>query len=389
MFYLGIDVAKRKHTAMILDEQGQVIRRAFSFTNDRSGFGQLLAGIRALPESVTIGLEATGHYWLALYDHLTRRDYTVLVLNPLQIAAYRRTGIRKRKTDRHDAYWIADFVRIGGGQPCHVAQHIILQIRELARFRFRLVQQIGDCKRKAISVLDRVFPEYETLFSNMFIRTSRRLLQEAVTGEEFAAFPLDELHSLLSSSSRGRFGLSKAQQILDTAAQSVGVSFLADAARLELHCLLNQIEFLEGQVADVDAALDTLLQQTEQHLTTIPGISSTLAAALLGEIGDISRFPSLEKLVAYAGIDPTVYQTGQFEAQEAHMSKRGSPYLRHALWLAASVARQHDPQLKAYYERRRAEGKAHGVIMGAICRKLLARVYVVLAENRPYIADQL
>jgi transposase len=389
MFYLGIDVAKRKHTAMILGEQGQVIRRAFSFTNNRSGFGQLLAEMRALPESVIIGLEATGHYWLALYDHLTRRGHTVLVLNPLQIAAYRRTGIRKRKTDRHDAHWIADFVRIGGGQPCHVAQHIILQIRELARFRFRLIQQIGDCKRKAISVLDRVFPEYETLFSNMFIRTSRRLLQEAVTPEDFAAFPLHELHSLLSSSSRGRFGLSKAQQILDTAAQSVGVSFLADAARLELHCLLNQIEFVEAQVADVDAVLDTLLQKTEQYLTTIPGIGSTLAAALLGEIGDISRFPSLEKLVAYAGIDPTVYQTGQFQAQEAHMSKRGSPYLRHALWLAASVARQHDPQLKTYYERRRAEGKAHGVVMGAICRKLLARIYVVLAENRPYVVDQL
>jgi transposase len=389
MFYLGIDVAKRKHTAMVLDEQGQVIRRAFSFTNNRSGFGQLLAEIHALPGSVTMGLEATGHYWLALYDHLTRREHTVLVLNPLQIAAYRRTGIRKRKTDRYDAYWIADFVRIGGGQPCHVAQQIILQIRELARFRFRLVQQIGDCKRKAISVLDRVFPEYETLFSNMFIRTSRRLLQEAVTAEEFAAFPLNELHSLLSSSSRGRFGLSKAQQIIDTAAQSVGVSFLADAARLELRCLLNQIEFLESQVADVNAALDALLQQTEQHLTTIPGIGSTLAAALLGEIGDINRFASLEKLVAYAGIDPTVYQTGQFEAQQAHMSKRGSPYLRHALWLAASAARQHDPQLKAYYERRRAEGKPHGVVMGAMCRKLLARVYVVLAENRPYVVDHL
>jgi transposase len=389
MFYLGIDVAKRKHTAMILDGQGQVIRRAFSFTNDRSGFGQLLAEIRALPESVTVGLEATGHYWLALYDHLTRREHTVLVLNPLQIAAYRRTGIRKRKTDRHDAYWIADFVRIGGGQPSQVPQQIILQIRELARFRFRLVQQIGDCKRKAISVLDRVFPEYETFFSNMFIRTSRRLLQEAVTAEEFAAFPLDELHSLISSSSRGRFGLSKAQQIIDTAARSVGVSFLADAARLELRCLLNQIEFLEDQVADVDAALDALLQQTEQYLTTIPGIGPTLAAALLGEIGDINRFASLEKLVAYAGIDPTVYQTGQFEARQAHMSKRGSPYLRHALWLAASAARQHDPQLKAYYQRRRAEGKAHGVVIGAICRKLLARIYVVLAENRPYVVDQL
>jgi transposase len=389
MYCLGIDIAKRKHTAMILDEQGQVIRRAFSLTNDGLGFGQLMAEIRALPEAVIIGLEATGHYWLALYDHLTRQDYTVLVLNPLQIAAYRRTGIRKCKTDRHDAYWIADFVRIGGGQPCQVPQQILLQIRELARFRFRLVQQIGDSKRKVISILDRVFPEYETLFSNIFIRTSRRLLQEAVMAEEFAAFPLDELRSLLSSTSRGRFGLTKAQQIIDTAAQSVGVSFLADAARLELRCLLNQIEFVETQIADVDTALETLLQQTEQHLTTIPGIGSTSAAALLGEIGQVERFPSLEKLVAYAGIDPTVYQTGQFEAQEAHMSKRGSPYLRHALWLAASGARQHDPQLKAYYERRRTEGKAHGAIMGAICRKLLARVYTVLREKRPYVISAL
>lgn len=385
MYYLGIDVAKRQHTAMILDEQGQVIQRAFTFRNDRAGFDQLLTKIKALPAPVTIGLEATGHYWLALYEHLTRLDYIVLVLNPLQIAAYRRTGIRKRKTDRHDAYWIADFVRIGGGQPCHVPQQVILQIRELARFRFRLIEQIGDCKRKTISVLDRVFPEYETFFSNLFIHTSRRLLQEAVTAQEFADFPLQELHSLLTSASRGRFGLTKAQQIITTATRSVGVSFLADAARLELRCLLNQIEFLEAQVADVDAALDALLQQTEQYLTTIPGVGPASAAAFLGEIGDIHRFPTLEKLVAYSGIDATVYQTGEFEGDQAHMSKRGSPYLRHALWLAATMARQYDPELKAYYERRRAEGKAHGAIMGAICRKLLARVYVVLRENRPYV----
>lgn len=385
MYYVGIDVAKRQHTALILDEQGQVNHRSFNFSNDRVGFEQLVAKIKALAAPVMIGLEATGHYWLALYDHLTHLDYTILVLNPLQIAAYRRTGIRKRKTDRHDAYWIADFVRIGGGQPCHVPQQVILQIRELARFRFRLIEQIGDCKRKALSVLDRVFPEYETFFSDIFIHTSRRLLQEAVTAQEFANFPLDELHSLLTSASRGRFGVSKAQQIIATAARSVGVSFLADAARLELRCLLNQIEFLEAQVADVDAALDALLQQTEQYLTTIPGVGAASAAAFLGEIGDIHRFPTLEKLVAYAGIDATVYQTGEFEGDQAHMSKRGSPYLRHALWLAAAVARQYDPELKAYYERRRAEGKAYSTIMGAICRKLLARVYVVLRENRPYV----
>jgi len=389
MYYVGIDVAKRRHTAMILDKRGQVVRRAFTFSNDRTGFDQLVAKVKALAVPVTIGLEATGHYWLPLYDHLTRLDYTVLVLNPLQIAAYRRTGIRRRKTDPHDACWIADFVRIGGGRPCHVPQQVIFQVRELARFRSRLIQQVGDCKRKAISVLDRIFPEYETLFSDIFIKTSRRLLQEAVTAQEFADFPLNELHALLSSASRGRFGVTKAQQIITTAARSVGVSFLADAARLQLRCLLNHIEFLEAQVADVDAALDALLQQTEQYLTTIPGIGPVSAAALLGEIGNVHRFPSLEKLVAYAGIDATVYQTGEFQGRRTHMSKRGSPYLRHALWLAATMARQHDPELKAYFERRRAEGKAYGTVMGAICRKLLARVYVVLRDNRPYVIREL
>ncbi len=385
MFYLGIDVAKRQHNAMILDEQGQVIQRAFTFANNRAGFDQLSARLTALPGPVTVGLEATGHYWLSLYEQLTRHHYPVLVLNPLQIAAYRRTGIRKRKTDRHDTYWIADFVRIGGGHPSPVCPDIMLQIRELARFRFRLTEQIGDAKRKLISVLDRVFPEYETFFSDIFIQTSRRLLQEAVTAQDFADFSLGELEPLLSSASRGRFGASKAQEIVTVASQSIGVTFLADAARLELHCLLNQIEFLEDQVAEIDATLQALLAQQAQYLTTIPGIGPVAAAAILGEIGNVNRFPTLEKLVAYAGIDASVYQTGQFEAQETHMSKRGSPYLRHALWLAAGVARQYDPELRLYYEQRRAQGKEYGTVMGAICRKLLARIYVILRDHRPYI----
>ena len=389
MFYLGIDVAKRHHTALLLDEQGQVLQPAFTFANNRAGFDQLQATLATPANTVTVGLEATGHYWLSLYEHLTRQGYPVVVTNPLQIAAYRRTGIRKRKTDRHDAYWIADFVRISRGQPPYPSPAIFLQLRELARFRFRLIEQIADNKRKLISILDRVFPEYESCFSDIFIHTSRRLLQEAVTAQDFADFPLDELQTLLSSASRGRFGSSKAQQILTAAQQSVGISFLADAARLELRCLLSQIEFLEAQVAEIDAALQTLLSQIDQHLTTIPGVGHVSAAAILGEIRDVQRFPSLEKLTAYAGIDATLYQTGEFQAQETHMSKRGSPYLRHALWLAAGTARQFDPELKAYYERRRSEGKDYGTVMGAICRKLLARIYVVLREQRPYVVRTL
>lgn len=385
MHYLGIDVAKRVHTGMILGEQGQVIHRAFTFPNTRQGMELLLERLTALEGPVSIALEATGHYWLALYDQLTQAGYPVVVLNPLQVHAYRRTGIRKHKSDKHDAFWIADFLRIGGTAPSKVPSHTLLQLRQLARFRFHLVDQIGDVKRKIIGLLDRVFPEYETLFSSVFLATSRRLLQEALTAQDFAAFDLAELTQVLHSASRGRFGEAKARQIIATAQHSIGVTFLADAARLELGCLLAQIEFLQAQVEEVDGALAQLLAQTDQYLTTIPGVGTVTGAAILGEIGDVHRFPALEKLVAYAGIDAVVYQTGEFEATETHMSKRGSPYLRRALWLAANTARLYDPELREYYQRKRAEGKHHGTVIGAVCRKLLARIYVVLRDNRPYV----
>lgn len=383
MFYCGIDIAKRQHAVALLDEKGQRTESIFSIANDRAGFDHL---IQALPatDSVMIALEATGHYWLALYDVLTQQGYSVAVLNPLQVAAYRRSGVRKVKNDRSDAVWIADFVRIANPSPTRQDLPVLLQLRELSRFRFRLTEQIGDIKRKLLTILDRVFPEYEQLFSSVFLQASRALLEQAVSAQEVAEMDLQELETLLHAASRGRFGREKAQQIQAQARLSVGVGFLADAAQMEMRCLLAQIELLEQQRDQIDAALATLMSQIPQHITSIPGIGPSTGAAIVAEIGDINRFDSPDKLVAYAGIDPSVYQTGQFTASEAHMSKRGSPYLRHALWLAASVAIKHDPQLQAYYERKREEGKAHGVALGAVCRKLIARVYVVLKEQRPY-----
>jgi transposase len=385
MLFCGIDVAKRKHVVLILDDTGKALGPAFVIGNNRSGFDQMLAKLRALPSPVAIGLEATGHYWLALYDELTRQGYAVTVLNPFQVAAYRRSGLRKVKTDATDASWIADLMRVANPPPTSQSIPIILQLRELTRFRFRLVQQISDCKRKILSVLDRVFPEYETLFSSVFLKSSRALLQEATTAQEIADFDLVELANLLASASRGRFGLQKAAAVQQLARQSVGIGFLADAVRIEMRCLLQQIDLLQRQVDQLDAKISTLMDHIPQHITSIPGVGPTTGAAILAEIGDVNRFSSVEKLVAYAGIDPSVYQTGQFQASHAHMSKRGSPYLRHALWQAASMAIQYEPQLQSYYQSRREEGKPHGVIIGAVCRKLLARIYVILKEQRPYI----
>ena len=362
-YYCGIDIAKHKHAVVLLDEHGQKTQPVFAVQNTRGGLDQLEQELAKLDGTVMVGLEATGHYWLSLYDELTRQGYAVVVINPLQVAAYRKSGVRKVKTDKTDAVWIADFLRIAHLPATSRDIPALLQLRELSRFRYWLSDQIGDCKRKLLTILDRVFPEYESLFSNVFIRSSRALLQEAVSAQEFASFDLNELTQLLHHASHGRFGADKAEQLQQQAKESIGVGFLANAARMELHCLLAQIELLEEQQDQIEDALAKLMQQIPQFITTLPGIGLATGAAILAEIGDVSRFASEEKLIAYAGIDATVYQTGQFQASEAHISKRGSPYLRQALWQAASMAIRYDEDLKAYYTRKRSEGKAHGVAL--------------------------
>jgi transposase len=384
MFYCGIDVAKRKHVIALLDENGQLMQRPFTLENTRAGFDQLLQALTALSGPVRIGLEATGHYWWAVYDFLTHHDHPTVVLNALQVHAFRKSGVRKVKNDRTDAVWIAEFLRFSQPEPAQPITPIFLQLKDLSRFRYHLSDQIGDGKRKLLSVLDRVFPEYESLFSSVFLTSSRQLLAQAVSAQEIAEFDLSELTELLHTASRGRFDRAKAETLLALARQSVGVRFLADAAQLEVRCLLAQIDLLEEQRQQVDKALAQLMRQVPQQILSIPGVGPTTGAALLAEIGDIQRFDAPEKLVAYAGIDAAVYQTGQFEATQMHMSKRGSPYLRHALWQAASMAIQYDAELHAYYDRKREEGKAHGTALGAICRKLITRVYIVLKEQRPY-----
>ena len=385
MYYCGIDIAKTGHVVALIDESGAVIKQGLVISNDQKGFETLDQFLLPYKQELQIGLEATGHYWLALYEYLSKQGYKLTVINPLQVKAFRKMDIRKRKTDRIDALAISEFMRFAKPSGTQVNLPVLLQLKELTRFRFWLVQQVGDCKRKIISVLDRVFPEYEHLFSDVFLVTSRELLSQAVTAEEFAALDLSELEQLLQSTSRRHFGAEKAAQIHSAACQSVGVSFLTDAIHIEMSCMLKQINLLEEQCAQVEEKIEELMASTPHYITTIPGIGLVTGAMMLAEIGDIQRFPSIEKLVAYAGIDATVYKTGQFEGDEMHMSKRGSHYLRSALWQAATASLLHNPELKQYYDKKRAEGKPHGVAMGALCHKLLTRVYVVMKEQRAYV----
>jgi transposase len=384
MYHIGIDVAKDYHDALGLDDGGQVVLPHFRFTNTRPGVDELIKRLACLSGPVRLAMESTGHYWIALYEALVDQGYTVVVFNPLQIKAYRQVGIRKTKTDRVDCYYIADFLRVQLLTPLFVPSPTHRQLRHLARFRFALVDRAGSLRRRAHMVMDQVFPEYPALFARPFDTTSRQLLRHAVTAEEFVAWPEAELTMAIRKASRGRLGQEKAQAIHTAAQTSLGVHSLGQVAKLEMSWLLDQMDLLDQQVDSLDATLTELMAGEEQYLTTIPGISTVLAATILGEIGDIQRFPSLPPLIAFAGFDPSIHQSGHFLATQSRLSKRGSPYLRRAIWLAAMTARRFNPDLAAFYQRKRDQGKHHNVVMSAVCHRLLARIYAILKEQRPF-----
>jgi len=389
MYIVGIDIAKKAHQAQIMTDTGAKIGKAFKVLNTNEGFRDLqkrLTEVSDDPASFTFGMEATGHYWLNLYTHLTDAGCTVYVINPIQSDALRGLYIRKTKNDTIDACIIADVIRMGHFSDTTLPQEALLDLRDLSRQRFYLVDTASDLKRKVITMLDRVFPEYDSLFSDVFGKTSMDLLAACTTPEEILAIDSDKLCAMLQRGSRGRFGGAKAEEIRETAKNSFAALLSSQTLSLLIKQMIEQIRLLEQQIGDIEVIIAGKLAEQHSPITTIPGIGNVLGAAILSEIGDITRFSGPEKLAAFAGIDPSVYESGQFRGTHAHMSKRGSPYLRRALWLAATSAiLTGNPELTAFYEKKRAQGKNHLVSIGYICRKIVNIIFAVLTSGSTYI----
>lgn len=389
MYYVGIDIGKNNHVASMMDASRKTIFRAFSFSNTREGAESLLERIkRHAPEKggVEIGLEATGHYWLALYSFLFDAGYLLHVINPIQTDGWRKgVEIRKRKTDEIDSMLIADLIRYGEFIETKLTDEHLLSLRTLTRFRSYLVDSIADLKRKVICVLDQVFPEYESIFAQVFGTTSKEVLLTYTSPADLEGVSVQQLTELLQSLSRRKCGEDTAKRLSHAAANSFGVTFCRDSFSFQLRILLEQMKFIEQQVADTEGQIKALMDKLASPITSITGIGPVLGAVILGEIGDISRFSAPSKLVAYAGIDASVSNSGESESTHNRMSKRGSPYLRRALYQAATVAAFHDPELAAFYQKKRSEGKHHTVCIGAVSRKLCFIIFTILKENRPYV----
>lgn len=358
MYIVGIDIAKKSHQAAIMKPDGTLVGRSFRFTNTKQGFEFLmdkLAAVDSSLENFEFGMEATGHYWLNLYTWLADNHATVHVINPLQSDALRNLYIRKTKTDSVDAKIIAQVIRIGQYSETKLADDRMLMMRDLCRQRFFLVDMVANLKRKIIVMMDRIFPEYQGFFSDTFGKSSTAILKHCTTPEEITLFGEDNLARLSSKT----------------------LSLLVKQ-------MMDQMELLQNQIGILEKHISSHFKSFGTKITQIPGIGPVLGASILSEIGDISRFANPKKLCAYAGIDPSVKQSGQFLGNENHMSKRGSGYLRRCLWMASFVSVNHCREITIVYKSQVSKGKTHFQSMGFVCHKLLNIIYTVLKNDIDY-----
>lgn len=386
MYIVGIDIGKNHHEASIVSPEGKQIGRSLRFATTHKGADSLMSFIfKNIGNSPCVfGLEATGHYWYPIYSFLKAKGYTIYVINPIQSDSLRKMYIRQTQNDSIDSFLIAEVIRFGQFGTTSMADENILAMRQLCRYRDSLISSRTEIKLRIGTIMEQIFPEYEKQFSSLWVSTSMGILEKYLTPENIEKAPIDELFEIIKDKSHNRLTRAKAISIKEAAADTFGIKIAQDAFSFQLKQLIDRMNFLDKQIEALDCQILEYYEKFDCYLHTIPGIGMIGAATILAEIGDISRFKNSSSLIAFAGIDPTVRQSGEFNSTHNHMSKRGSPYLRHAIFLAATTCSFHNSPLNAYYKKKRDQGKHHLTATGAVARKLTTIIYAVLRDSKPY-----
>ena len=386
MYIVGIDIGKNHHEASIVSPEGKQIGRSLRFATTHKGADSLMSFIfKNIGNSPCVfGMEATGHYWYPIYSFLKAKGYTIYVINPIQSDSLRKMYIRQTKNDSIDSFLIAEVIRFGQFGTTSMADENILAMRQLCRYRDSVISSRTEIKLRIGTIMEQIFPEYEKQFSSLWVSTSMGILEKYLTPENIENAPIDELFEIIKDKSHNRLTRAKAISIKEAAADAFGIKIAQDAFSFQLKQLIDRMNFLDKQIEALDCQILEYYEKFDCYLHTIPGIGIIGAATILAEIGDISRFKNSSSLIAFAGIDPTVRQSGEFNSTHNHMSKRGSPYLRHAIFLAATTCSFHNSPLNAYYKKKRDQGKHHLTATGAVARKLTTVIYAVLRDSKPY-----
>lgn len=385
MIYVGIDVASNKHDCYLMNDKAEVYSSSFTISNDEEGYKKLHNSIKDFVKqtndsNVRIGLESTGHYSTNILLYFVKANYKVMLINPLLTNMDRKaTTVRKTKTDKVDARGICMFLDRNKNdfKSYTLISYHKNALKSLSRERFSLVKDFSKQKIKLQRLINVVFPEYLNFFSDLYTSSSLDLLY---------AYPTPKLmkRAKLSSISKFLHGNCKitAKEIQDKSAYSIGQSL--DYYVFEIRLVIDSLRFHKKQIESYDAQIKVVMDEVGKTIMSIPGISYTNGALILGEIGNINDFESADKLLAYAGLDPSVYQSGKYDANHNTISKRGSKYLRYALHLASNIIWQHDNTFRDYYNKKSKEGKHHFVILGHIDKKLVRIIYTILKKDIPF-----
>ena len=387
MIYVGIDVAKDKHDCFITNSDGEVLFQVFTIQNNRDGFDDLFAKIHSISTDVSnikVGLEATGHYSYNLLGYLINKGLPTFVINPLHTNLYRKSlSLRKTKTDKVDARTIAMMLMSDVNLKSYSdTSYHNEELKSLTRYRFDKVQERAQLKQSVSRLVTILFPELEKLVPTLHIASVYALLSELPSAGKIASCHLTHLTKLLENASKGRYSREKAVEIREAARVSIGSNMPAKS--MELRHTLKLIGELDSEISEIESEIKRIMDQISSPILTIPGISYRMGAMILAEIGDFSRFDSPDKILAYAGVSPSTYQSGQLESSYSHMEKRGSRYLRFALINAAKYVCHWDEAFGAYLQKKISEGKHYNVAITHATKKLVRLIYTMEKSGMPY-----
>jgi len=389
VYYVGIDVAKDKYDCFIMSSVGEVLFDCFEISNNIDGFNDLFKKIQTVSESfdnVKVGLEATGHYSYNLLGFLVNKGLTTFVINPLHTNLFRKSlSLRKTKTDKVDARTIAAMLASDMDFKSYTdtAYHNE-ELKSLARYRFDKVKERAKLKQSVSRLVNILFPELEKLVPTLHIASVYALLNEFPGACHIADSHLTRLKNLLYVASKGRYGDDTAVLFRDEARRSVGSNMPAKS--LELQHTIRQIRELDLVIDEIESKIKTIMDEMGSPILTIPGISYRMGAMILAEIGDFSRFDSPDKVLAYAGLSPSTYQSGQLTSTYSRMEKRGSRYLRYALFNAAKFVCNWEPSFADYLAKKRAEGKHYNVAISHAVKKLVRLIFALEKSRESFVS---
>ena len=385
---VGIDVSKDKHDCFIVSSEGEVLADVFTVPNNMDGFHCLLQRIQDCTtpqDKIRVGLEATGHYSYNLLGFLLDNGLATYVLNPLRTNLYRKSlSLRKTKPDRVDARMIASMLLSDAGlKPYTNTAYHNEELKSLTRYRFDKVKERAKLKTSISRLVCILFPELEKLVPTLHMASVYALLEELPSAKQIAAAHLTRLKALLETASKGHYKRDMALEIRDAARNSIGSRMPAKS--LELQHTIRLIRELNAEIAEIEEQIQSLMEELDSPITTIPGLGFRMAAMILAEVGDFTRFSSPDKLLAYAGMSPSTYQSGQLKNCYPHMEKRGSRYLRYAIYNATKYVCLWDPNFADYLAKKRAEGKHYNVAISHAAKKLVRLIFAMEKSGMPYL----